>query len=191
MIIIGIGNKARNGKDTAGEAIVQHFNTLRGMQNRHGLKAATPEARIFKFADALYKEAREKYGMTEKDPTLLQNIGAERRIESHGKYWIEMLEKSMQGFEGIAVITDMRYENEADWVGNRGGYRLQVSRLNEDGTQYISPDRDPRHPSEIELDNYNFDGYIKSKSAALTAELAITHALYFKAMKDFNEFCLD
>lgn len=183
MLIIGIGNKARNGKDTAGEAVVQHFNTLRGMQSRHQLKVATPEARIFKFADALYRVCREEYGMTEKDPTLLQNVGAERRVKFGENYWVNLLEESMQSFRGVAVITDMRYTNEADWVGVNHGFRLQVSRLNEDGTQYISPDRDPLHPSETQLDSYNFDAYIRSKSAALTAELAITTAEYFRGLR--------
>lgn len=183
MILIGLGNKARNGKDTAGEAIVEYFNSMLHLQTKHGLKPATPVARIFKFADALYKIAREEYGMKEKNATLLQDIGNHRRIEFGLDYWIKKLEESMKSFNGVAVITDMRYANEAEWVKSKGGFTIQVTRLNEDGTQYIATDRDPNHPSEVQLDSYNYDAYIRSKSAALTGELAITHAEYFRALK--------
>jgi len=98
-------------------------------------------------------------------------------------YWIDQLEKSMVGFNGIAVLTDMRYTNEADWVKSKGGLTVQVSRINEDGSQYISDDRDPNFVSEVQLDNYNYDAYIKSKNPALTAELAITHAEFFRGLK--------
>jgi hypothetical protein len=187
MIIIGLGNKARQGKDTAGEAIVSYFNGKREHQRKLGLKVATPEARIFKFADALYKVCREEYGMKEKDAFLLQKVGEGRRNEFGLNYWIDQLAISMAEFNGIAVITDMRYTNEADWVKGRGGFTIQVTRLNEDGTQYIAADRDPNFISEIQLDSYNYDAYIRSKSSVLTAELAITHAEYFRALKGSND----
>lgn len=183
-MLIGIGNRARNGKDTAGTAIEQHFNRHREAQIRHGLKAATPEARIFKMADALYNVCRKEYGMTVKDAPLLQKVGNGRRDKFGDDYWIKQVEAEVRPYikNGIAVITDVRYTNEADWVKSLGGFMIQAVRLNEDGTQYISTDRDPNFISEVQLDNYNYDGYIKSKSAALTGELAITHAEYFRGL---------
>lgn len=182
-MILGIGNKAQNGKDTAGEAIVGYFNTRRQIQVSHGVKPSYPEARIFKFADALYKVCREEHGMIDKDAPLLQKVGNSRRVEFGLDYWINKLADSMKGFDGLAVITDMRYANEADWVKSVGGTTVQVTRLNQDGSQFIATDRDPNHPSEIELDGYNFDAYIKSKSAALTGEYAITLAEFMKGLK--------
>lgn len=181
-LIIGLGNRARQGKDTAGEAIVEYFNSRRNAQLKHGLKPATPEARIFKFADALYKVCREEYGMIGKNANLLQQVGEGRRNEFGLNYWIDQLDATMKGFEGIAVITDMRYTNEADWVKAKGGYTIQVSRLNENGLPFITADRDPNFVSEVQLDNYNYDAYIKTKSPALTAQLAITTVEYFRGL---------
>ena len=183
MILIGLGNKARQGKDTAGEAIVSYYNAKRYQQAHHGLKVTAPEARIFKFADALYKVCREEYGMIGKNAPLLQQVGEGRRNTFGLNYWIDQLETSMIDFKGVAVITDVRYTNEADWIKSKGGWTIQVSRINEDGSQFITSDRDPNFISEVQLDNYNFDAYIKSKSSALTAELAITHAEYFRGLK--------
>jgi hypothetical protein len=149
----------------------------------HGLKVIMPEARIFKFADALYRICREEYGMTEKDAPLLQRIGDGRRNEFGLSYWIDQLDVKMRGFNGVAVITDMRYINEADWIKSKGGFTVQVSRVNEDGSQFIANDRDPNFPSEVQLDGYNFDAYIKSKSAVLTADFAITLAEYIRGLK--------
>src|SRR6266403_724919 len=53
MIILGYGNKARQGKDTAAEAIRDYYQTL----NLHGLKQH--RVGIFKFATALYQEVNE------------------------------------------------------------------------------------------------------------------------------------
>lgn len=181
-MIIAFGNKARHGKDSAGEALVAHYNNARATQQRHGLKPATPEARIFKFADALYRVCREEYGMTEKDPALLQKIGDGRRQEFGLTYWIDQLDAQISKFNGIAVITDMRYTNEAEWVKSKGGITVQVLRLNLDGNPYVSPDRDPNFISEVQLDTYDYDVAIETKSAVLTGELAITIAEYYRGM---------
>jgi hypothetical protein len=183
MPLLGLGYKARNGKDTAGEAIVDYFAARREQQLKHGLKPTIPEARIFKFAAALYKVCREEYGMTGKDAPLLQKVGEGRRNEFGLNYWIDQLEASMKGFDGISVITDVRYLNEVDWIKSKGGTTIKVERLNQDGTPFIATDRDPNFVSETQLDGYNFDAYIRSKSAALTAEMAITIAEYYRGLR--------
>lgn len=182
-LLLGFGHKANQGKDTAGEAIVNYFATKREQQLKHGLKPTIPEARIFKFAAALYKVCREEYGMVGKDAPLLQKVGEGRRNQFGLNYWIDQLEASMRGFEGIAVLTDVRYFNEADWVKSKGGVTVKVERLNEDGTPFIATDRDPNFVSETQLDGYNFDCYIRSKAAALTAEMAVTLAEYYRGLK--------
>lgn len=187
MLLLGLGYRARSGKDTAGEAIMSYYNSERDKQRRCGLAVVAPEVRIFKFADALYKVCREEYGMVGKDAPLLQKVGEGRRFEFGLNYWINQLEAAVVTFSltnrnGIAIITDVRYQNEGDWVKSKGGYLIETTRLNQDGSVYISPDRDPNFVSETQLHNYNFDAHIVSKSAALTAELAITHAEYFRSL---------
>ena len=183
MILIGLGNKAQNGKDTAGEAIVNYYNLGRGAQVKHGLTPATPIVRIYKFAEALYKECRELHGMVGKDAPLLQRVGHARRQENP-TYWINKMFDSIFEYTDIAVITDVRYKNEANEIKARGGFVINVQRLNADGTPFISLDRDPNHSSEIDLDGYNFDYYLKAKTGetALLGEQAITLIEYIRGL---------
>lgn len=181
-LILGFGYKARNGKDTAGEAIVDYYNQQRAFQKKHGLKLATPEAKIFKFADALYEVCRKEYGMVGKDAPLLQKVGDGRRNEFGLTYWIDKLAAKVMAFDGIAIITDVRYTNEAEWVRANGGFTIKVERLKHDGDVFITDDRDPNFISEVQLDDYNFDAYISTKYAALTAESAITVAEFFRGL---------
>lgn len=174
-LILAFGNKAQNGKDTAGEAIVNYYNFIVKICGN-----SNPPAKIFKFAEALYKVCREEYGMVGKDGPLLQRVGNGRREQFGLDYWIKQLEKEVDKFDGIAVITDVRYTNEADWARSKGGKVIQIIRLNEDGTQFISTDRDPNFISEVQLDSYNFDAVIKSKSADLTKQLAVAIAEHYE-----------
>src|SRR5665213_2409384 len=58
MIVIGIGHKARNGKDTAGEAIKAHYDQQADLLGHHGLRGGL-KVSIVKFATALYQEVNE------------------------------------------------------------------------------------------------------------------------------------
>jgi hypothetical protein len=168
-LIVGFGSKARQGKDSAAYAIQDYARRF-----------SLPDVRIFKFAAALYQECEEHHGMIGKDAPLLQRVGQARR-EQNENYWVDRLRFSMGNFKGIALITDVRYKNEANWIRDSGGFLVNVTRLNEDGTPFIATDRPADHPSEIELDNYNWDAYIKTKTnqQAMAAEIAITQFNYF------------
>lgn len=187
MLLLAFGNKARHGKDTAGEAVVQHFINQRNILKRHysDTTFTIPAAGLFKFADALYNECRLLHGMTEKDSPLLQRVGTKRRLENP-RYWIDRaFEQVDRVHPEVAVFTDIRYQNEAAEVKARGGFIINVSRLNPDGTSYVDPSRSPLHASEIDLDNYLFDYYIKAYTgeAALVQEQAITIAEYARGLK--------
>ena len=168
-LLFGFGNKARHGKDSAAQAIQDYARRF-----------SLPEVRIFKFADALYDICRREYGMVGKDAPLLQRIGSERRMIQED-YWLDRLKFTIGSFKGIGIITDVRYKNEAAWIRKNGGILVNVSRLNDDGTVFVAQDRPANHPSEIDLDGYDWDAYIKTKTGqeALAAEQALTIFNYF------------
>lgn len=168
-MIVGLGHKARQGKDSAAEAIYDYY-----------CPAFSPKVRIFRWADALYRVCREEYGMSGKDAPLLQRVGEERRQKFGEDYWINQIAVEILNFRGIAVIADTRYTNEGDWIHEHHGYVIDVIRMNADGTRYITDDRDPNFVSEVQLDNFNFDAYIKSKSAELTGILAVKTVEYLR-----------
>ena len=181
MRILGLGSRAQNGKDTAGEAIKHYYDVQTQLLRQHGLQGGL-KVHIAKFARALYEECRAIHFMKEKDPILLQKIGMARR-EQDPDYWVKKAFTSIPKGTNLVIFTDVRFKNEAERIKAEGGHLIEVVRLNQDGTRYYAMDRPKDHPSEIDLDDYNWDFKIVSKSAALTGELAVTTAEFIRGLE--------
>lgn len=157
MFVIGLGHKARHGKDYVAKYMVQHA-------AKKGLYAKT-----FSLADALKAHCRVTYGMREKDPYLLQIVGTEvvRRIQPN--LWVDICMATIaEQAPDVALIPDMRFENEVQAVLAANGFVVKVSRTNPDGSAWVSTDRNPNHPSEIALDAYTaWDGTITVPSGQI------------------------
>ena len=228
MLLIGLGHKARQGKDLAAESIKHYYDAKNAASLMHVASwKGSVRVGVFKYATALYQEVEDyigKYGGAEayfserhhlpdaeggrvvvpewvtmgdptpvpmakygKHPKLLQWWGTEYRRQYFGQdYWIKKLFATIPSNLHIALISDMRFLDEAAAIKERGGYTVNVQRLNADGTQYYASDRPKDHRSETELDGYDYDYFIKSKegSQALTGEYAITLAEYLKALNE-------
>jgi hypothetical protein len=182
MLIIGFGHKARQGKNIAAEAIVDYYTTKRRIYGELGY--TVPKAQSISFAAALYEICRKEYGMMTKDAPLLQRVGMERR-QIDRDYWIKRAFANIEPTADIVVIPDVRFVNEAEYIKSQGGYLVDVKRLNADGTQFIAQDRPADHPSETELDGYNFDFYLTNSHGhqALLAEQAITLVDYLRGLE--------
>jgi hypothetical protein len=228
MLLLGFGSKARQGKDTAAQAIKDYFKQV----YYPGFAAPAPKVQIFKYATALYQETNDWLKVTTQDgleyselghyvvppdetnfnthiqipewvkpdpnpqkselapygkhPKLLQWWGTEYRRHHFGQdYWIKKLYQSMPTNLDIAMVTDVRFIDEAEAIKQRGGYVINLQRLNKDGSPYVDLSRPADHPSETQLDGYNWDFYIKNKEghAALTGEIAITIAQYLRGLQ--------
>jgi hypothetical protein len=145
--VIGLGHKARQGKDTAAQILC---GALPGRVQR------------FSFADDLYAVCRVLHGMTAKDAPLLQRVGcAERERDPH--VWIRSVYgKILDARPGYAVITDVRFENEMDFVRQLGGECWRVDRVLSSGARFVDPSRPANHPSEIALDGARWDRVIEN-----------------------------
>lgn len=147
MYIIGIGHKARQGKNTLANEIVK-------LAGKEGWVART-----FGFADALKAYARVAHGMTSKNPRLLQVLGTDVFRETKPGIWLTVLrdtliEASSDGVQ-IAVIPDVRFEDEADMIRYVcNGTLVKIIRTTDDGAPMIAPDRPADHPSEVALEGY-------------------------------------
>lgn len=232
-LVIGIGNRARHGKDTAGEAIVDYYARRAEMSYKHGqVSSKFVKAKIYKWADALYAEVNAwlgeesgkfwlsgrtdiHYGLYApwqkgqiavlpdwvrptpnaeilsiapfgKHAKLLQWWGTEYRRTQDSDYWVNTLVgRITRENPDIALITDTRFKNEAQAVKDLGGYTLNVSRKNANGSPYVDPSRPADHPSETDLDDWNWDLKIINSygHAALTGELAITYVEYLRGLR--------
>ncbi len=170
-ILIGLSGKARSGKDSVGEFLVE------GLREYGVVKAA--------FADELKRQVAEHFDLSHEqlygdlkevedkrykkplkcsdgmksDKDELSNIYWTPReiMQEYGQfmrtidynYWVKVLFKQL-AIKGIhsAVITDCRHPNEVDFVVNRGGYHVRTYR---EGADVI---HNSNHISETALDNY-------------------------------------
>jgi len=158
MLIIGLGHKARQGKDTFAKSILEEYSYARTYSFAKELKIFcrdNHESLVIKYP---FIELDTKPDPIYNYPKMLQYIGTEVERARDPDCWISKVNaRILQEEPGIAVITDVRFINEANWIKSLGGLVIDIIRLNPDGTQFIDPSRDPNHASETQLDGYPFD----------------------------------
>lgn len=176
MIVIGLGAKARQGKN-----FVANY-----------MQEAVEAISLYAFADELKLYCKEHHDelvpkwqlahQTKQQPgfkedaiygctPILQWYGSDVARKEDPDTWVKALAKRIETEKPtVAVITDCRFENEAQFVKERGGYLVEVIRRNPDGSQFRDPGRDPNHISETALDEYmGWDYTIMCKDGDLNA----------------------
>lgn len=136
-MIIGISGVARSGKDSLANNLVMIFETL-------GIKA-----KRYAFADELKREVQsflmQKTGLdsfTQNDEQkkmvrpFLVAYGTNIRRALNRNCWIDTLKEFISKDE-IAIISDVRYENEADWI-QENGFLIHLARVAKSG-EFIQP----------------------------------------------------
>jgi len=214
--ILGIGNKARNGKDSLAnfikeelkeQCIVIHFADAlyEEVKNEkrmwplikkvddvfyllNGLEKDNSPIYDFKKSlevpkiNSIFKERniKEYWGMDEKDPNLLQFWGTDYRRNFNENYWVNKVFSLIENCKEniLYVIPDTRFKNEYQKLKQVNGKFCKVVRLNEDNSQFIDPNRDKNHPSEIELDNVESDYEIIAKTGDMyTLQIAASNII--------------
>lgn len=162
MLLIGLGHRARQGKDTVA-------NYMKLQDNRVKIYSLAEELKKYCALnhDALIVQWRREHPNTQpafkEDPiygwtSILQWYGTDVARRHDPGTWIKILDSRFRSEKPqFAVVTDIRYPNEAEYIKQNGGYMVNVIRQNNDGSQFISNDRDPNHPSEVSLNEY--EGY--------------------------------
>jgi hypothetical protein len=159
---IGIGNKARHGKDTVAEAIVSRYS----------------KAKRFAFGDQLKAHCRVVHGMTKKDGALLQRIGKEKRDEDPD-VWIRALYHWVDEVRPrYAVVSDVRMRNELNFIHSVGGYTIRVVRYKDDGSLFVADDRPADDISEVDIDHAVFDFTIRNDRSAGDLMVAATEVFF-------------
>ncbi len=98
--------------------------------------------------------------MDDKDSKMLQFWGTNFRRASDDNYWVNIIQKQIESFNGKyrkIYIPDVRFKNELTFIKDSGGIYIEVMRIHSDGERWLDDSRDPNHPSEIDLDNAEFD----------------------------------
>lgn len=143
-IIIGLTGKARSGKDTVGQFLAQNHGYTRaafGDKLKEAAYALNPIIKPLIYGSLTLQEIVDRYGWEHaKDHypevrRILQALGTEAGWQIHGKnLWVRALEHAIADLPNTApiVITDVRYQHEADWIKLHWGVIIDVRRPNSD-----------------------------------------------------------
>ncbi len=138
--MIGISGYARSGKDTFGESLARILGS-------YGVKAKTYAlATQLKYdinfltegdfgISAFTKDDQEKKIIR---PLLVGYGEAWRKADP--EHWISIVDSNLEP-RTLAIITDIRYENEADYILANEGFLLNLNRSLDDGS-FIGPVND-------------------------------------------------
>jgi hypothetical protein len=132
MILIGLSGHAGTGKDTA----ATYLNRTQGLKIYHfadALKEACVAAfgmGLNAFTEQQYKNVPDPYwNYTPRQ--LAQLVGTELfRTRFGDNFWIRRLELEFRKAPPTgAIIADVRFQNEANWIWEQGGYIINLTRL--------------------------------------------------------------
>lgn len=173
LLIVLVG-QARHGKDTAAKYLLKLFS----------------DAERFAFSDAIAAVCRATLGMHERDPRLMQDIGMALR-GPRPEIWNSALYGAiLDRGPKVAIVTGARFPNEMDCLRAIAPkmvvIRVRRFGISEQGSfDYVSPDRDPNHPAESQIEDIKTDYEIKASSVdALRWQLNDTVTLIKKELTD-------
>jgi hypothetical protein len=141
-MIIGFHGIAGSGKDTAAISISKHQNNVEIMAFAKPLKDACKI--LFNFTDSqLYDPIKKEEvdPVWEKSPRkILQWLGTDILREHINKefFTINMKQRIEESEAEFIVISDVRFDNEAELIKGLGGYIINIVRENATTTQHSS-----------------------------------------------------
>jgi hypothetical protein len=168
-MIVGLTGYAQHGKDSMGNLFQEHLG-YRKMAFADGLRKCvytlnpvvpyeTPgQVPWARYRDLLDTEGYERAKQRPEVRRLLQVFGTEVARDILGEdTWVNALNVAWAN-DGRpdAVITDVRFPNECEFVQSHGGIVIRVTRLNEDGTQFDNG-VPTSHPSESHIADLPID----------------------------------
>lgn len=164
-MIIGVGFRARTGKDTFAEMLAEELYNITKykfilMAYAHELKLRVQQDFDMSYEQLWGNEKEvpdERYLKNEFNGSsihwtpreIMQAYGQFYRTINYN-FWVEHLFNVIEEKEyKNVIITDVRHPNEADAIANRDGFIIKVNRV---GTQEI---HGANHISETAMDNYD------------------------------------
>lgn len=158
MILIGVGNRAQSGKSLFCATIKEQCGRIGIKCGEYSFSAAILDYCI---RDGLLPNLS-RQELSDAQIEVLVRVGYEKR-RGNEDFWVDQLHTKISSERpDIALIPNLRYENECRFVRDLQGHCVRVRRLNADGTTFISPCRDANHPSERALEFWPWDFEIRN-----------------------------
>ena len=180
-IRIAITGKMRAGKDTV------YLNLENEIQKALlDLPEGTSySVKQFAFGDSLKEKARAKYPSEfengAKPRRILQEFGQSMRATKGQDVWVNFVDEKVKAFESerevsVSFITDVRQQNEFDYVLSNGYYTIKVvasddtriSRMKELGDNFSLEDLS--HETELNIDSYHVDYIITTDDESIPVQ---------------------
>ena len=170
-ILIGLTGRARSGKTTAAEHLAQTYLLEQyafADPLRDGLMA------IFNLDPTDFEGDRKEQplGWLDCSPRqLMQSMGTEwARNTVHPDVWVKLAEQNLDYMSNALgavlgfVVSDVRFENEADLIRRRGGTVIHILRPNALAVNpHISEAGIAANPADLTLPNYGtVEGFLRS-----------------------------
>lgn len=150
MKIIGLSGAARSGKDTFADLLI-HILTERGIKCSKTSFAKQLKIECKDFVektlgiDIFTEDSHEKSIIR----PLLVTWGTHVRRKLDPNIWINHLESSLSE-DQVTIVTDVRFQNEFDWLRSKGGYSIFIDRVDENGNN-IQPANSDEEENNILL----------------------------------------
>jgi len=159
MIIIGITGKARCGKDTMVEEyfkrpdhpLAQRFAFADAVKHSCAAVFGEPVGKFYEHKE----EISERWGISYRE--MLQKLGTEFARDLISKdFWVNRLNEKIQSSPTsirLGFVTDVRFNNEANWIHSCGGAVIELLRegvLSLEGTEAEHSSEDGISPDLID-----------------------------------------
>jgi len=155
-LILGFSGRARSGKSTACKAVQELCWSTGVTAGIYDIGQAVIDYCVE--GGLIPRKPREELTADELAIVVREGTAA-RKVDP--QFWLGRIEQAIRrdNFE-VALIPNVRLRNEVAFVHSRGGYIVKVTRLNKNGSTYISLDRDPNHILETDLGLTPADFYL-------------------------------
>jgi hypothetical protein len=172
-MIIGLSGYARSGKDTVAQYLASTYDFSQYSFAEPIKKAVyTLNPKIDKRTH--YADIVDEYGLEAAKSAhpeirrLLQVFGTEVGRKMFGEnFWVDLCLNNIRSER--AVISDVRFPNEAEAIRNKGGFVYRINRPNIEAVN--------THISETALDDFEFDEVITNSGTLYDLEVLVDIAL--------------
>lgn len=169
QILLGFSGRARHGKTECTLAIKEYAE-----RTHHTVGIYDVGAMILKICheSGRLPATMRREDMVKADIQVLIDVGKEMKNAFGQDYFVNMVvQTALEEHRDVALCPNLRLPIEADVFRKESGIIVRVTRLNADGSLYISQDRDPNDVTETSLSFWPANYYLTNVNNPRGAEL--------------------
>lgn len=160
-VVLGFCGRARGGKTTATDAI---FLYARGLGLSVYVASFGELVCNYCVDSGALPPLTNRERATPEQLKIIVDVGMHCRQKYGDDFWLGQFDGEIfKRKPNVVLCPNIRMPNEVAWIRSMGGSLIRCVRLNPDGSEFISPDRDPNHITETATTLVNSDYNITVK----------------------------